>query len=158
MRAPEPIGDVTLRSVEAGFEWLVPPEQAFGELAEAYLNYLREALNVVMQTRANDILAWMKDNAPWQDQTGNARRTLFTQVIQGLTDVTILLSHGMYYGFWLEVKWAGRYSIISPALDHWAPIIMQDLQKLVRGGQFAQTAISRTWNPDTQTASYEGTP
>lgn len=155
MRAPEPVGDVTLRSVEAGFTWDIPPEVAFGALAEAYFAYLREAVILVCQTRAPEILTWMKQNAPWQDRTGNARRTLWTQVIPGLTEVTILLSHGMYYGFWLEVKWAGRFSIIGTALDHWTPIILQDMQKVARTGM-RSTTISRQWNPETQTAFYTG--
>ena len=118
--------------MESGFYWTVPPEQAFPELADAYISAIHRGVMAIAQRRAPEIENWMKDNAPWTDRTANARQTLYTEV----TDVTnqmvsLTLSHGVYYGIFLEVNNAGRYAIINPALDHFAPLIWADVQRML---------------------------
>ncbi len=78
---------------------------------------------------------WMRANAVWTDRTGDARRELRAEVID-ITGkaVLILLRHGVEYGLWLEVSNAGRFSILAPALDVWAPIIWRDLQVEITNG------------------------
>lgn len=114
------------------FDWTVPPEAAFLGLTDAYTKAIHQAVFAIMTARAPEIENWMKQNAIWQDRTGNARQALWSQAIDGISEVVILLSHGMDYGFWLEVANAGKYSVINPAIDHWVPIIMADLQRLLR--------------------------
>lgn len=122
----------------AGFTWQTPPEEAFGTLTDAYLEAVKRLVYAVLQRRAPEIENWMKIYAPWTDRTGNARQTLHTFIdppqTMGLMAeaISLVLSHGMDYGFWLEVKNAGRYAIVSPAIDHWAPIIIADLQRWLR--------------------------
>jgi hypothetical protein len=59
--------------------------------------------------------AYMRTNAKWTDQTGNARSNLFTAVKHEGTTHSMVLSHGVPYGIWLEIRFAGRYSIVLPA-------------------------------------------
>lgn len=59
-----------------------------------------------------------KRSAPWTDRTGNARNS-----IGGYTDdsdkkhPTGILSIGMFYGVFLELKNAGKYRIVWPTLE-----------------------------------------
>lgn len=61
---------------------------------------------------------YAKENATWKDRTGNARQSLHTQVheIAG-TIVRLYLSHGVDYGLYLELGFAGRYAIIWPTIE-----------------------------------------
>lgn len=68
--------------------------------------------------------AWMKSNATWQDQTGNARNGLGAQSVIAPNHVAVVLYHSVPYGIWLEVRWDGRYAIIMPAIEHFAPRMM----------------------------------
>lgn len=114
------------------FVWQTTPEEAFGQLFDSYAAAIHQLVFAVCQRRAPEIENWMKANAPWQDQTGNARQTLWAEAMQTVGEVILALDHGMAYGYWLEVKNAGRYAIIAPAVDHWLPIIMQDIQEQLR--------------------------
>lgn len=78
--------------------------------------------------------AHMRREAPWRDQTGNARNGLkATAVHNPYRNHQIILSHGVNYGIWLEVRWSGRYSIINPTMRVIGPQIMD--------------MIGRRWGP-----------
>lgn len=56
---------------------------------------------------------YAKENAPWKDQTSNARQTLHGWVDELSNDtVELYLSHGVGYGTALETKYGGQYAII----------------------------------------------
>ena len=115
----------------SGFEWSTSPEQAFGAGMDAYAATIRSVVLQLCQARAPEIEAWMKQNAPWQDHTGNARQGLHAFAEAMGQSVVITMSHGMHYGIYLETKGTGSWGILAPAIDHWGPIIMQDLIALV---------------------------
>jgi hypothetical protein len=60
--------------------------------------------------------AYMKKNATWKDRTGNARNGLFTATKHEGNSHSLLLSHSVSYGIWLEVRDGGKYGII---IDAW---------------------------------------
>lgn len=67
-------------------------------------------------------------NAPWTDQTGNARNGLFAKHdSEAMVQHTLTVYHTMPYGYWLEVRWSGRYAIIGPTLVHMG----EELAKMV---------------------------
>jgi len=76
---------------------------------------------------------YARTNAKWTDRTGNARNGLFAKhdsdpmVLHRLT-----VYHSMSYGYWLEVRWAGRYAIIGPTLVHIAPELAVAVAAAVR--------------------------
>lgn len=112
--------------------WHNPPGRAWGDLADAYTEAIEEALYRLAQRYAAEIEAWMKDNAPWTDRTGNARQTLYSEaerLVEGA--VEIVLAHGMEYGIFLELSNGGTYAVIGPALDTFVPLIWQDVQALL---------------------------
>jgi hypothetical protein len=69
---------------------------------------------------APDIRDAARQNAPWTDQTGDARAGLDTEVDNEGTEVVITLSHGVDYGIWLETIQSGRFAIIMPTLEAFA--------------------------------------
>ena len=82
---------------------------------------LTEKAEDVFWQAAEDVLSYAKDNAPWSDRTGNARAGLESAVLVGEGEVTLELYHTVDYGLWLEVIQNGRFSIIMPTLELFAP-------------------------------------
>lgn len=70
---------------------------------------------------APQIQSDMRSNAPWRDQTGNARNGLFAVVKTSTNKVDIVLYHSVPYGIWLELRWSGKYAIITPSIAKWGP-------------------------------------
>lgn len=113
--------------------WQRTPGVAFPALADAYAAAIHRGVVAIAQRRAPEIADWMKENAPWQNITGEARRTLRTEVEElagGM--VKIILAGGVEYFVFLELSNAGRFSIISPALDYWTPRVWADVRALLR--------------------------
>ena len=98
--------------------------QAMGDALEAWEGGIYNDLHQAAEKLAEDMVAYAQENAPWEDRTGNARAGLQSYVVwTGETQFTIFLSHGedIYYGVWLEVMQGGRFAILVPTLEHFAP-------------------------------------
>lgn len=124
-----------------GFQWTVPPTAVFPQMAQAYTQTIIVSGRRVAHARAAEAEEWMKANAPWQDQTGAARKGLYTEVREAPAILAeIIFSHGqdIDYGIWLETRFAGRNAIIAPAIDFWGPKLMQDVQRIVNLGLAAR--------------------
>jgi hypothetical protein len=90
-------------------------------------------VGAVFEYNAAQAVEHMKTNAPWTDRTGNARSGLSADtVIVPLKSYALRLFHRVSYGIWLEVRWAGRYSIILPTVQHQGPILMRMLRGLFK--------------------------
>ena len=96
---------------------------------EAKTNQFGPRMKRAMVVAANRISveaeAYMKQNAPWTDRTGNARSGLKSEVEVKTNHVTVYLYHTMPYGPWLEIRWSGKYQIINPTIEVMAPQLMQ---------------------------------
>lgn len=73
---------------------------------------------------------YARQNAPWKDRTTNARNGLFAKAERDAPVYRIIIGHSVPYGIWLEVRWAGRYQIIRPTIDHEGPEVMKTVQGL----------------------------
>jgi hypothetical protein len=115
-----------------GIRWDNPPDKAWGELADAYQAAIQAGVKAIALRWAPEIENWMKGNAPWTDRTANARQKLNAAVeTEAHEMVSIILSHGVDYGIYLELRNAGRYAIIGPALDEFASKVWDDVVALV---------------------------
>lgn len=117
--------------------WIVPPDQAFPELLNAYISTIMLSGRRVAEQRAEDATAWMKETAPWQDQTGRARAGLHVDVKESpgvLAELVFSHDESLDYPIWLEIANAGRFAIIAPAIDYWGSRLMQDVQRIVNLG------------------------
>lgn len=91
--------------------WYDGPE--WDEVAEKYF-----------ERAAVQVEAYAKSHAPWDDRTGDARRSIYTEVDNIDGQVSIYLSHGVEYGKWLELIQNGRFAIIMKTLERYAPLVM----------------------------------
>lgn len=85
----------------------------------------------VAKYTAPNIQSDMRANASWTDQTGNARNGLFAVAQVSTNEVAIVLYHSVPYGIWLELRWSGKYAIITPSLAKWGPRFFALLAKSV---------------------------
>ena len=75
------------------------------------------ALAALMEFQAPRVQGYAQTNAPWQDQTGNARQGLTARAGSNEEEHFIDLFHTMPYGIYLETRWSGRYQIIAPTIQ-----------------------------------------
>lgn len=93
---------------------------------------LSRSIYQVMRFHQGPIAAQAKTNAPWQDDTGNARNGLNSSVeVLGKHVYALTLYGSVKYQIWLEVRFAGKYAIIMPTLKSYAPKVMASLHKLL---------------------------
>lgn len=83
-----------------------------------------EVLNVAI-----DALAYAQSNAPWEDQTGDARAELDVDVRREGNVIVWDMYHGVDYGLYLETRWNGKFAIIMPTLEMFAPHIGRGLNE-----------------------------
>lgn len=116
-----------IKFVETGVQFIDVPFQK--ELKDFSKKAVQQLL-MYSTTKAKEIEGYMKRNKPWTDHTGEAKRRLGTAVdyTVGDKEITIALYHGVNYGISLELKHECRYAIIKPTIQHYSPIIMNDLQ------------------------------
>lgn len=115
------------------FRWIVSPEVAWPALATAYVAAIRAGVLSIANRYAPEIETWMKQNAIWTDRTGNARQALYSEVIEFVEIISIEMAYraDLEYGIWLELANAGRFAIIGPALDYFAPRVWADVQSML---------------------------
>lgn len=75
-------------------------------------------------------LAYMRDNATWTDRSGNARGGLSVETEVKTNTVTMYLYHQVPYGPYLELRWSGKYQIINPTIEVFAPQLIELVNKL----------------------------
>jgi hypothetical protein len=78
---------------------------------------------------ADEIVDWMRQNAEWEDQTGEARERLDVQVIRSGRTIQFIIRHGAEHGIFLELMQSGRFAIIGPAVAFWGPKMLERMVK-----------------------------
>lgn len=93
---------------------------------------LDRAIAGAVKQRSHIAEGWMKQNAPWTDRTGNARSGL-TAITEHQAKVhhTIWMFGRVPYIIWLEIRHAGRYAIIVPAVLDQGPKLMRTFVKII---------------------------
>jgi hypothetical protein len=74
-------------------------------------------------------LAFAKEQASWTDRTGNARAELDTEVYWDGQTIVWELYHGVEYGKWLETIYSGKFAVIMPTLELFAPQVGRGLSE-----------------------------
>lgn len=74
---------------------------------------------------------WAKKNAPWKDQTTNARNGLIAQSGHDRSLYWLVLAHRVSYGIFLETRFGEKYAIIMPTLELYGPKIMSTFDKIL---------------------------
>jgi len=140
------------------FQWVVSPDV----IAKGLEDYGERAL-IAIQAVANywgqSVQDEARQNANWEDRTGNARGGLFFAVDGfGLSPLTgevtpeaksemsdvavesgdkdtliITLAHTVFYGKYLELSNGGRYAIIMSTIESNLPSLERQLQEVFKG-------------------------
>lgn len=115
-----------------GFTRQRRPSQAFAPGIERYKAAMRQGMVNLLLYYAARIEADMKTNAPWDDQTSNARQTLAAFVHEGTNQIVLVAKQQMTYGVYLELANGGRYAIVMPTLQAYYGDVWDSVQELVR--------------------------
>jgi hypothetical protein len=83
---------------------------------------------------ATEALDYAQANAPWEDITGDARSGLDVDVRMEGEVIVWEMSHSVDYGLYLETRWNGKFAIIMPTLEMFAPQIGRGLDE--SGGDY----------------------
>jgi len=95
----------------------------------AYEVTLMHTIYRVMREYAEEMEQYMQDNAPWEDQTGEARAGLGAVVDEHPVRPEIILYHTVSYGKWLEIRWNGLYAVIMPTIEDMGPGLIRRLEE-----------------------------
>lgn len=107
------------------YDTLTPNLKALLPRVDAAVDLVFDRYEAIAETYA-------RTNAPWHDNTGNARAGLFAEHDATPMVVHTLTVYGtVSYTFWLEVRWSGKYAIIGPTLLHIAPELAADLASAI---------------------------
>lgn len=110
------------------FRWTRPPTQALS--VAPYQQHLSAHVTGVLQRWAAIIQADMQTNAPWQDRSGLARRSLWAAVESQRRGCLVLRAgQGVAYGVYLEMGHAGRWAIVLPTLTRAYQPLWEDITR-----------------------------
>lgn len=117
---------------KTGIVWIIPPTHLqrevtkYGDRVMAAINFLADFFAQKMQNEA-------RQNAKWEDRTGNARSGLMGATRKAARDIVeIYLVHSMWYGKFLELARGGKYAVIMPTISANVPEISSALKRLLR--------------------------
>jgi hypothetical protein len=89
------------------------------------------AAEITAQRSAPDVENYMKNNAPWTDQTGNARNGLQARAYRSGDEIGIDCFGSVPYQVYLETRFSGHYAIIQPTIDAMGPVVMRRFERLL---------------------------
>ena len=118
-----------------GIKWSKTPEQAYKELYDEYAETIEKEVMRIITRYKGEIENHMKAEAPWTDRSGNARQALWADIehkVRVMITVTFGHSHGIEYGVYLEFANAGKYAIVNPTFDIFAPRIWADIERMLK--------------------------
>lgn len=88
---------------------------AFDRIGE-YGEHVERVTSQSIDELASEMESYAKANAPWEDDTTDARQGLKGFAVHSDTRHTAWLGHSVDYGIWLEIRWGGRFAILLPTL------------------------------------------
>lgn len=98
------------------FEWDMNIENLKQGIA-AVDKRAQAAVEMYAKNQAKRLESHAKQDAPWTDRTGMARKSLNATTSKTSTGIRITLAHGVDYGMWLELANEKRFAIIKPTIE-----------------------------------------
>jgi hypothetical protein len=81
-----------------------------------------------VQKFAAEMVEYARRHAPWEDDTGDARKGLTAEGVATNDDINLILMHTVDYGIYLEVRNSGRFAIIVPTIESFGPKIYDHMR------------------------------
>jgi len=107
--------------------WRTPPSVLAARVAD-YPQIVTSRIGRMLLDEKIDSTRWMKQNRPWNDITGNARRGLRVEVVKQGAGFDMFFIHSVEYGVGLELDRGGRNAVIIPAIRRAVPRIKSKLK------------------------------
>lgn len=105
-------------------------------IADFTVEHIEDVAHRTVQKYAPIMEDWIKSNKRWRDRTGDAVNNLTASAISEPYEYhSVQMSHGMYYGFWLETSFNGRYTILRDARDFFFDQIVEDFSRELQSGR-----------------------
>jgi hypothetical protein len=82
------------------------------------------------QKFAAELVDYARTHAPWEDDTGDARRGLSAEGVADNDEISMYLTHTVEYGIYLEVRNSGRFAIIIPTIEAMGPKIYNNMRDM----------------------------
>lgn len=101
-----------------------------GILAVAAVRAEQDWQDTVLEV-AEEALQFAKEQASWEDRTGDAREGLDIDVDTPGREIVLTLFHTVEYGQWLETIQSGRFAVIMPTLELYGP----EIKRRIEGGE-----------------------
>lgn len=75
--------------------------------------------------------AWAKRNAPWTDDSGNARAGLHADVqsIDNGKAFELIMAGSVFYQIFLETRFSGKYAILMPTVNHIGQVLLSRIDR-----------------------------
>jgi hypothetical protein len=89
---------------------------------------MQHVVTGVLEYAKPEATTYAKENAPWTDRTGNARKGLHSGTDYGPGWAELYIAHSMYYGIFLEVCNSGKYRIIEPTVRYIGDLILRRME------------------------------
>lgn len=113
---------------KSGIHWI---EDTLTPGIKQFPDDLDRGMNNLVEYMVPRTEAYMRLNAPWQDQTGNARNGLRAEAVHEIGSHGIDVFHSVPYGIWLEVRFEGRYQIILPTVKTMGQELMRQASGMI---------------------------
>ena len=113
----------------ATFTWTQGSPDQIADVLRALARQAPNVVNDIATSEASRAEAWMKENAPWTDRTGNARKSLFGRSERSGNVITVTFGGTMDYIPYLEL---GTYRmaprrVIIPAHRLWRFVLPEQV-------------------------------
>lgn len=115
--------------------WNVDPGEYLERLTRQRTDAIERDVVRLVDRLSNQATTFMRQNARWQDRTGEARAGLYADVEHAVREsVTLLLSHGpaVEYAVWLEYAHRGRFEILSTTSDNFWPLLYRGVVEIAQ--------------------------
>lgn len=83
------------------------------------------------ETQAKSLEGYAKENRPWTDRTGDAKKRLTGYVTDIPNGYRINLAHGVDYGIWLELAMEKRFAILEPTVRLQGSEVLRGMNRLL---------------------------
>lgn len=118
----------------ATFQWITPPSVLADNLA-TWEQRILQGLHALADEFASLLESQARANAPWHDQTGEARASLRGLAVKAATSVILYLIGGSDHSLYLETgtRFMAPRPIIMPTLEQNFGPLMARVRALVGG-------------------------
>lgn len=105
---------------------------AIEESLKRFSEEAEKSITTLCQSGALEMENYAKAHRPWTDRTSQARQRLKGDIEHpNRDDWTIILSHGVDYGIFLEFAHERKYAIIDPTIKMKSSEVMRSFENLV---------------------------